>query len=230
MVAIILAGGMGTRLRSVTKDQIPKVMAEVKGKPFIYWQLRYLKKQGIKKSILAVHFHADQILSYLGNSFEDMELVYSFEQKPLGTGGAIRQAMELVPQKKVLILNGDTWFPVNLKDMNEQHDRRNNQVTLALKKLHDFDRYGSVILHRNNQIEAFVEKKKTASGYINGGIYIIESRLMDLFDLGKAFSIERDLFETRLKEYTIGGYKSTARFIDIGIPSDYYKIQSFKLI
>lgn len=230
MLAVILAGGLGTRLRSVTGDTIPKVMAIVQGKPFIYWQLQYLKKQGIKKIILAVHHLADQVHSFVGDDFEGIEVVYSFEKTPLGTGGAVRLALDQLDRQIVLILNGDTWFPVNLNSMLSTHQKSENQVTIALKKLHHFDRYGSVTLNKNQRIIHFIEKRAVPEGYINGGIYLLDSDLMKPFEYGQRFSLEHDLFEEKVKTLVIGGFKSKAKFIDIGIPSDYHEIQTFKLV
>jgi len=229
MWAVILAGGMGTRLRSITQDRIPKAMAEVQGKPFIYWQLLYLKKQGIKKIILAVHYHASQIQSFVGPYFEGMEIRYSIEKEPLGTGGAVRRAMDHIDGSLAWVLNGDTWFPINLKAMFTHHQQSGNQITIALKKLYDFNRYGSVTVNKNNRITAFKEKNQISAGYINGGIYLLAAEVLKSFKMGERFSMEHDLFEQKVKEVVIGGYKSKARFIDIGMPSDYHQIQTFKL-
>ncbi|MDZ4707374.1 MAG: nucleotidyltransferase family protein [Saprospiraceae bacterium] len=230
MIAIILAGGLGTRLHSVTRDMIPKVMAEVKGKPFIHWQLHYLKNQGIHKIIMAVHHHADQVRAYVGDKFAGLEVLYSFESIPLGTGGAARLALNQADSGQVWIMNGDTWFPVNLQAMLSNHRQSGNDITLALKKLFDFDRYGSVTIGKNCRITAFKEKQPILEGYINGGIYLIETEVLKSFQSGTRFSLEHDLFEQKVGQLKIGGFKSRSRFIDMGIPTDFEQIQTLNLL
>lgn len=229
MVGIVLAGGLGTRLRVVTGDQIPKTMAPVQGKPFLYWQLNYLRKQGIKKIILAVSFHAGQVIDYFGSDFQGLPLEYSVEKQALGTGGATKQAMELSGNKPVFVCNGDTWFRVDLERMKQMHDQAGNAVTLALKKMIRFDRYGSVNLGTQDRIIHFEEKKWLETGYINGGIYYFKPAQLRDFPSDTAFSLEKDFFEKKVNKIKIGGYRSRANFIDIGIPEDYHKIQSLNL-
>ncbi len=229
MIVIVLAGGLGTRLRSVTGDQIPKAMVPVQGKPFLYWQLNYLRKQGIKRIILAVSFHAGQVIEYFGSDFQGLPLEYSVENQALGTGGATKQAMELSGNKPVFVCNGDTWFRVNLERMKQIHNQAGNAVTLALKKMIRFDRYGSVNLGQQDRIVHFEEKKWLETGYINGGIYYFKPAQLRDFPSDIAFSLEKDFFEKKVNEIKIGGYRSRANFIDIGIPEDYHKIQSLNL-
>jgi D-glycero-alpha-D-manno-heptose 1-phosphate guanylyltransferase len=228
MVAVILAGGMGTRLHPITHDRIPKVLAEVSGKPFIHWLLRYLKNQGINKVIIAVHHLADQVQTFVGDNFNGMEISYSLETIPMGTGGASRIAIEHSGFSLIWLLNGDTWFPVNLKSMWSWHQKSGNQITIAVKKLYDFNRYGSITMDPKGRITGFREKQTVKEGYINGGIYLMETEVLKSFATGTIFSLEHDLFERRVGELKMGGYKSKARFIDIGRPEDYHLIQSFK--
>ncbi len=229
MIAIVLAGGLGTRLRPVTGDRMPKAMVPVQGKPFLHWQLNYLKKQGIKKIILAVSFHAGQVSDYFGSDFQGLPLEYSVEKQPLGTGGATRKAMELSGNKPVFVCNGDTWFRVNLERMKQIHSQAGNAVTLALKKMNRFNRYGSVNLGHQDRIIHFEEKKWLETGYINGGIYYFKPAQLRDFPSDAAFSLEKDFFEKKVNKIKIGGYRSRATFIDIGIPEDYHIIQSLNL-
>lgn len=228
MVAVILAGGMGTRLHPITQDSTPKVLAEVRGKPFIHWLLRHLQHQGINKVIMAVHHLADQVQTFIGDNFNGMEISYSFETIPLGTGGATRMAIEQSDSSRIWVFNGDTWFPVNLKSMLSRHGQSGNQITIALKKLYDFNRYGSITMDNKGRITGFREKQTIKEGYINGGIYLMETEVLKSFATGTRFSLEHDLFEQRIGDLKLGGYKSKARFIDIGQPEDYHLIQSFK--
>jgi D-glycero-alpha-D-manno-heptose 1-phosphate guanylyltransferase len=226
--AIVLAGGLGTRLLSITKDLIPKPMVMVQGKPFLYWLLRYLKSQRIDEVILAVSHHAGVIEKYFGHSFDGLNLKYSVEEKPLGTGGAIKQAFSFTNTNSAYVINGDTYFPVNLLKMKSFHHHVQGEVTIALKLLRSFDRYGAITLDSHQLIKAFHEKKMVAQGYINGGTYLMDRRILNVFDEGRPFSIEKDFFEKQVS-FRIGGFKSRANFIDIGIPEEYQRIQLFQL-
>lgn len=227
--AIILAGGLGTRLRSITHDLIPKPMVLVQNKPFLFWQLQYLYKQGLTKIIIAVSHHGAVISNHFGSSFQGIPLTYSIESTPLGTGGAIRQALEYNTEEHIYILNGDTYFPITLNNMLQMHQSHRNDMTLALKLVKGSDRYGGIKITSQHTIIGFYEKKWMESGYINGGIYIANKYIFNHWPLGQNFSVEKELFEKNDGRWKLGGYKSRAKFIDIGIPEDYEKIQSFNL-
>ncbi len=227
--AIVLAGGLGTRLKSITHDKIPKSMVSVQGHPFLYWILRYLRQEGIKKIVLAISHHGEIISNHFGDSFHGIPLIYSVEATPLGTGGAIRQALQLCHASQNFIINGDTYFPVSLNKMKDFHLLHRYDMTLAVKHFKSFDRYGAIQISKNHEIKAFYEKKWVDSGYINGGIYLTNKKIFNAFQLGHAFSIEKEIFEKNNGHVILGGYKSRAKFIDIGIPADYEKIQAFKL-
>jgi D-glycero-alpha-D-manno-heptose 1-phosphate guanylyltransferase len=225
----VLAGGLGTRLQSVTKGMIPKPMVEVQGRPFIHWLLNYLDHQKISHTILAVSHQSDQILRFLGDRFGNQKLKYSIEQTPLGTGGAILQAMDQYNLHQALVLNGDTYFPIDIQKMVTFHALTKADLTIAVKFLRNFDRYGSVRLNSNHQITAFREKEALQAGYINAGAYLLQRALFHEVDRAKAFSIEKDLFPQILRDQKVVGFKSRAPFIDIGIPEDYHKVQKMKL-
>jgi len=223
MEAIVLAGGLGTRLRSVVSD-LPKPMAPVDGKPFLEYIFRYLKKNGIDRIVLSVGYKWESIRDFFGEEYEGMTLVYSVENEPLGTGGAIKKAVELVKSENVFIINGDTFFDVPLQTLNDQL-RPDSKLLLSLKRMHDFDRYGCVESDSTGNVTAFTEKGYRESGNINGGIYLASVNLFDGFDLEEKFS-----FEAFMEEYfgmlgvqaeVFDGY-----FIDIGIPEDYVRAQN----
>ncbi|MBD3842888.1 MAG: NTP transferase domain-containing protein, partial [Campylobacterales bacterium] len=151
MEAIVLAGGLGTRLKSVVSN-VPKPMATIGDKPFLEYILKYLKKNGITRVILSVGYKLEIIEEYFGNNFEGIELIYSKEDEPLGTGGAIKKAMSKVKSSKVYIINGDTFFDVNLKSLILVD---NSKITLSLKHMKNFDRYGCVESDENNLVTAF---------------------------------------------------------------------------
>jgi len=218
MEAIVLAGGFGSRLKEITKE-IPKPMVDIDGNPFLEILLIFLKKRGIKKVILSVGYKKEYIINHFKNSFLGLEIVYSKEDKPLKTGGAIKQALKLTKNENIFIFNGDTFFDVDLQDMLKKHIANKSDITIALKKMHKFSRYGSVVLDKDKVIK-FKEKKYCKEGFINGGVYVIKRDILK----GKkdVFSFEEYLSSTKKAIY---GYKSDGYFIDIGIPKDYYKAQ-----
>ena len=147
--AVVLCGGLGTRLRKIVKD-VPKPMAPVGDKPFLAFVLEYLKKQNIKRVILAVSYKYEVIQQYFGNEFLGMEIVYSIEKIPLGTGGAIKQALEFA-SRDCYVLNGDTFFKIPLECMK----LGKSKICIALKRVYDFDCYGAVELDKNGFVEIF---------------------------------------------------------------------------
>lgn len=224
MDAIILAGGFGTRLRSVVSD-VPKPMAPVGKQPFLSYLLKYLQQYDINKVILCTGYKHQVIEEYFSSSYNQLHIEYSIEDEPLGTGGAIKKAMSIIDSDNAIILNGDTLFNINLSEFINLHDKENADVTIALKFLNDFDRYGSVVLD-GNKIIGFEEKSYKSSGYINGGVYIINKHLFELYSLSSTFSFEKEVLESKVAKLNIVGYKSSSYFIDIGIPEDYEKAQT----
>lgn len=223
MEAVILAGGFGTRLRSVVSD-VPKPMAPVAGKPFLNYLFEYLSKFKITSVVLCTGYKHEIIEHYFSNNFKDISIKYSVEDQPLGTGGAIKKAFNLIDSESAIILNGDTLFNVDLSEFIVSHKENNAEISMALKYLTNYDRYGSVVLE-NNQVVGFEEKQFKIKGYINGGVYIVNKAVFEKFDLPKTFSFEKEILETKLSELNVHGYQSSAYFIDIGIPDDFKKAQ-----
>lgn len=222
MEAIVLAGGFGTRLSHVVSD-VPKPMAPINYKPFLQYLLDYGISNGINRFILAVGYKSHIIKSYFNDNYKGAEILYSDEDKPLFTGGAIKKAMSLCNDPYFIILNGDTYFDVDLKDMFNYHINNNNHITIATKAMKNFDRYGTVLCD-NNRIIEFKEKTPTEQGDINGGVYICNKSVLSDFDEEK-FSFEQQILEKKLKELRISAFPSEGYFIDIGVPEDYYKAQ-----
>ncbi len=220
--AIILAGGFGTRLKSVTGD-VPKPMADINGRPFLACIFDYLKKGGVRRAVLSVHYNWEFIKDYFKDEFEGISLAYSIEETPLGTGGAIRKSFEFVSSGNALVLNGDTYFPVDLRAMAASHEAMKAKCTIALKEMRDFDRYGTVEVDASGRVRAFQEKRFTAKGFINGGVYIVEREMLAATPLGAKFSFEKDVLEGLCQGGEVGAFESDAYFVDIGIPEDYKK-------
>ncbi len=220
--AIILAGGMGTRLKNVVKD-IPKPMAPVNGKPFLYHLLKYLKAQGINHFVLSVGYRHEVIKEYFQDNFEGAKISYAVEKEPLGTGGGIRMAAEYIEGKYFWVINGDTYLDVNLSDF--YGNINGKKIALALKEMKAFERYGTVQIN-DNKITKFQEKKYTDKGLINAGIYCVEKKyIKNLFDVGEKFSFEKDVLEKNVDTIDIGYHITKGDFIDIGIPEDYFEAQ-----
>lgn len=224
--AIILAGGFGTRLKTIIPD-LPKPMAPVNGEPFLTYQLRYLQHFNIKKVILSLGHLAEKISSYYGNTFENIQINYVTEESPLGTGGGIRLALERCNAEEALILNGDSFFDVDLDRYYLQHKKEGSQISLALRQAEDVARFGTIALDSENRIVSFVEKKgQSIPGIINGGTYIVNKAIfMESTPVNQNFSIEKDFFEKQLRDLIIKGFEFKGYFIDIGIPDDYQKAQ-----
>lgn len=220
MEAIVLAGGLGTRLRSVVSD-LPKPMAPINDRPFLEYILNYLKKNEITRVVLSVGYKWETIKEYFGNSFENIELVYSVEDEPLGTGGAIKKALTLCKEEKIFIINGDTFFDVNLQNLEL---KSNSKIILSLKSMKNFDRYGCVETNTEEFVTTFTEKGFREYGNINGGIYLMSKNIFDEFNLEEKFSFE-EFMQNNFKQLNISTKVFDNYFIDIGIPEDYEKAQ-----
>jgi D-glycero-alpha-D-manno-heptose 1-phosphate guanylyltransferase len=224
MECIILAGGLGTRLRGSIGDQ-PKCMAPVNGKPFLHYLFEYLEQQRCTRLILSLGHKHEAITEWLQIQDRPYEISYVIEHEPLGTGGGIRLALEQSSQDEVLVLNGDTFFPVPLADLISFHRNRPAAASIALKSMQDFERYGTVTMEDNGMITDFSEKQHREHGLINGGIYCIDRAHFLKRELPSKFSFEKDYLERFVTEHGFFGYSSDAYFIDIGIPADYEKAQ-----
>ena len=217
----MLAGGLGTRLRGVIND-LPKPMAIINGKPFLHYVFVYLSKQKINNVILSVGYKAEIIESFFGNRYLDIEIAYSKETEPLGTGGGIKQAFQLV-NDFAFVLNGDTFFDIDLNSLRDFHLQNEADITLALKSMKNFDRYGTVLLHEN-RIVNFEEKKFLVEGLINGGVYFFGKNIFENI-VEEKFSFEKVVLEKYVSQKKLCGKIYNDYFIDIGIPEDYLKAQ-----
>jgi D-glycero-alpha-D-manno-heptose 1-phosphate guanylyltransferase len=222
--AIILAGGLGTRLRSSVPD-LPKCMAPVAGRPFIAYVIDYFRAAGIEKFIFALGYKSASFDDLFQTAFPDGGYEISLEEEPLGTGGAIRQACGLAKEKSVLVLNGDTFFRIRLNDLSAFHEDRQAACTLCLKPMQDFDRFGVVELDGNGAVSRFLEKQYYSTGLINGGVYALDRECFQQEDLPRKFSFEKDYLEKFYHGRPFFGLVQDTYFIDIGIPEDYERVQ-----
>ncbi|EAC2042710.1 D-glycero-D-manno-heptose 1-phosphate guanosyltransferase [Campylobacter jejuni] len=219
MQAIVLAGGLGTRLKSVVQD-LPKPMAPINGKPFLAFVLEYLKKQGITEVILSVSYKYELIQECFKDEFDGMKIRYNIEKELLGTGGAIKDALKFI-QNQAYVLNGDTIFDIDLKKI----VLNDSKICIALKQMQNFDRYGTVNIDDQGIVTSFEEKVFKKRGLINGGIYLLKKDIFDEFDLEKKFSFE-EFLQVNYKILKIQAQIFDDYFIDIGIPEDYRRFNN----
>jgi D-glycero-alpha-D-manno-heptose 1-phosphate guanylyltransferase len=221
--AIILAGGLGTRLREAVPD-LPKCMAPVAGKPFLFYVINQLRSQGIERFIFALGFRHEAIEKYLQESFPTLSYTTVIELEPLGTGGAILLAAEAATDRHVVVTNGDTLFRADFQEAIKHHFEVESKCTLMLKPMQQIDRYGVVEKDHQHRIVAFHEKQYYESANINGGLYILDLDYFKENAVGQKFSFEKDFLE-KFVGSSLYGIEKDAYFIDIGIPIDFQKAQ-----
>lgn len=215
--AVILAGGLGTRLRSVVADR-PKVLAEVDGVPFVFHLLTQLAGAGVKHVVLAVGYRGEQVREAVGTSYGPLVIDYVQEPAPLGTGGAIRHALPLVRSQTLVVMNGDSYCELDLAHFWLWHHQRAAQGSLALTRVPDARRFGTVATDAWGRVERFVEKSPAPGpGTVNAGIYLLRRTLVAAIPSAVACSLESDLLP-RWLDAGIYGYERTDRFVDIGTP------------
>jgi len=223
--AIILAGGLGTRLKEAVPD-LPKCMAPVAGRPFLFYVINYLRSQGIEKFIFSLGYKHHFIEDYLKDKFETLIYDIVIENEPLGTGGAVQLALSKAKEENIVVINGDTLFKVNLIEAQKFHISNNAECTLLLKPMQNFERYGVVNINEQKVITSFEEKKHREKGLINGGIYVINRTQFLSKQFPEKFSFEKDYLEAMVSEQKFYGLEQDKYFIDIGIPEDFERAQT----
>lgn len=222
--AIILAGGLGTRLRSEVAD-LPKCMAPVAGKPFLHFLISHLLEQGTGRFVFSLGYKHEAVESYLHEAWPELDFSIVVEKEPLGTGGAVVLAARETQNEQIFVANGDTMFLASLAAIYEAHIAANAECTLALKPMRDFDRYGAVSLGPTGTILSFHEKKQYAEGLINAGLYLLDkTRFLSRTFPGK-FSFENAYLESYAAQGILQGTPLDEYFIDIGIPVDFHRAQ-----
>lgn len=221
--AIILAGGFGTRLRTVVSD-VPKPMAPVAGRPFLSYLLDDLSRQGYGHVVLATGYLHEKVEEYYGHEYQGIAIDYAREFTPLGTGGAIVNGLQHCSEEHVTVLNGDTLFHVNHSSL-FRTDQDDCRLSILLRHVPDAGRYGAVEVDDKGFISAFREKDPTAgTGLINAGIYRMHRAMLDCYPVGHQFSFEKEVLQPLrepVRAFALDGY-----FIDIGIPEDYSRAQT----
>jgi D-glycero-alpha-D-manno-heptose 1-phosphate guanylyltransferase len=218
--AIVLAGGLGTRLRTEVPDR-PKSMALIHGRPFLEYQLDFLIRQGIRRVVLSTGYLGEMVENHFGQSYKGLEILCRQEKKPLGTGGGILYAAQQL-EGLCFILNGDSFFDISFRKMQELYQKSDADAVIALRYVDDAGRYGSVQTDAEGRILQFYEKEeKNLPGLINGGIYLIKTGWLQNLAPSDVFSVEKDIFGKNVHSARLFGISFEGYFIDIGIPEDY---------
>ena len=221
METIILAGGFGTRLKSLMPN-IPKTLAPINNSPFLDYLFNYLIQQNIKKVILSVFYQYELIKKQYNFKYKNLDILYSIDSTALGTGGAIQKALEISKSDDIFVINGDTFFNIDLDQLFNEHKNKKNDITIALKPMNNFDRYGIIETDINGQILKLKEKQYCDYGKIDGGIYLINRSIFNLFESRKKFSFN-DFIMNNLNNLRTGSLLCDELFIDIGTPEDLEK-------
>ena len=225
--AVILAGGLGTRLRSVVANR-PKVLAAVNGRPFLFYLLDQLVVAGANSVILCTGYMGELVRNTLGTSYGDMQLSYSQEDTSLGTAGALRQALSWIQSDTVLVMNGDSICRTDLNAFSLWHSEKRARASLLLANIADTSRFGRVEVDDEGSVQNFVEKgSNVGPGWINAGIYLISRDMIEAISTRRAVSLEREIFPQWIG-HGFYAYKSDGSFLDIGTPEDYAKAKLLK--
>lgn len=227
--AIILAGGLGTRLRSSVPAGTPKVLAMVKGKPFLFHLIKLIeKKSDITKVILSLGYEAQKVIDYLPLLESRLRIEYVIEDQRLGTAGGAANCLPLVEKDNVFVLNGDSYSELDLREMSSFHEGHKALITMALVEVDDVSRYGSVVIDDRSRIVEFREKQDRAErGLVNTGVYVVSREVLESIPPGKDVSFEREIFPSYVNG-SILGFHGVSRFIDIGTELSFIDAQYFE--
>ncbi len=226
MHAIILAGGFGTRLKTSIGEEIPKPMAPIAGEPFLAHFIRYLISHGVQRVTLSVYHLKDSIITYFGDAFEGVIIDYVQEDIPLGTGGAVRFALQQTgATAPVIVTNGDSFVHIDYRAMRDAHIHARTTLSIALAKMPDCSRYGEVIFNNAHTITDFQYPGRAQPGWISTGNYIVSPDIFGRVELPEQFSFEADFQRPYCADIAALAWQTTGNFIDIGVPADYQRAQ-----
>ena len=225
VTGVVLAGGFGTRLQKVVKNK-PKALAEVSGKPFLAYLLEKYQDAGIRETVLCTGYLATQIEEAFGDHFGDMALTYSKEQMPLGTAGALANALPFIGTDTALVANGDCFFEADITNMYMYHLGRGSDATILLTHVDDVARFGMVDVDAVGAVEVFREKGGTGPGWINAGVYLIERHMIKTIPTGRSVSIEKETFPSWIGK-GLCAWKGKGSFLDIGTAESYARAEAF---
>ncbi len=225
LTAALLVGGLGTRLKPVVADR-PKVLAEVRGRPFLEVILRRLTEAGVRRAVLLTGYRGSDVRETLGPSYGSLSLSYSHEEQPLGTAGAVRNAGHLFDTDPILVMNGDSSCNADLGRFLLRYLKKKSAAGLVLTRVPDAGRFGLVETDKEGRVSRFVEKGRHGPGWINAGIYLLTRELVLSIPTGRPVSLEHEMFPAWIPG-GIYGYKTRGRFLDIGTPETYARAHEF---
>jgi len=226
---IILAGGLGTRLKGIIPD-LPKALSPINGRPFLDYILDFLEESdSVSNVILAVGYMADQIIeTYTDRDEYNFEILFSREETLLGTGGAIKRALQYSTTDSAMVLNGDSYVDVRVNDVLAFHREKNASMTIIVKKIRNPDRYGLVRFDDTHRITSFNEKQTSATeGYINTGIYMFKRDIFSHIEENRVISLEKELMSLFIRDNGVYAFATQGKFIDIGLPETYLVAEKF---
>lgn len=221
--AIVLAGGRGERLQPVVPD-LPKPMAPVRGRPFLEYILDRLVDAGLTEVTISVGYKAEVIEEHFGQAYRSLQIRYSRERYPLGTGGAMALALKGDESSPVLVLNADTLVDIDYPALMAWYAQTPTVVAIVLRHVPDVSRYGAVVLLGERVVE-FQEKGQEGPGLVNAGVYVVGPEIFSQYGSGEHFSFETDILQPYCRELQPRAFITTGYFIDIGTPSDYERAQ-----
>ncbi len=226
--AIVLAGGFGTRLRTVVSD-VPKPMAPVQGKPFLHWVLLSLMQKGVRRVVLSVGYMHEHISAFFGSRYGSLDIAYAIESSPLGTGGAPAKAFELLHGHQALVLNGDTYLDLDLEEVGRLWQAQ-HQTIIVGRSVDDAGRYGCMQVSADGRLLGFAEKGQGGPGLINAGAYVLDKEVVaQFFGLVPPFSLETQVLPSLLTAQVVRVLETSGLFIDIGVPEDFQRVQGLDL-
>jgi NDP-sugar pyrophosphorylase family protein len=226
LTIVILAGGLGTRLRP-SVNHVPKVLAPINGTPFLNYVLDALIEQGGRNVLLCLGYGAAQIQAYYTDRYRTLILSYAWESEPLGTAGALRYCISQVQSKEVLVLNGDTFCDIDFNRFIAWHRQAHSKASIVLVYKEDVSRFGSVKTDSNERIIQFYEKNnRSGGGYVSAGVYLLHRQIVEKLPEGRSISMEYEVLPDLIGS-GLSGYKTASNFIDIGTPNSYRRAQHY---
>jgi len=223
--AVVLAGGLGTRLRPVVSE-VPKGMAPINGRPFLELLLEYWIDQGVRRFVISVGYLAGQIRNHFGERWRGADILYAEEREPLGTGGGLLLAASHAQSADIIVMNGDSFFAVDLAQLCDFHSARRADWTLSLFRSHDVERYLGLAVAEDGRVQSLSSKPGKAGALVNGGVYLVRRAALEVLPwrAGQRFSLESDLLPHALQaSWRTFGREFASQFIDIGVPDDYQR-------
>jgi NDP-sugar pyrophosphorylase family protein len=224
--AVILAGGLGTRLRPAVAD-LPKVLAPVLGRPWLLFILDQLAGADIRQVVLLTGHKAGQVRDEIGDHYRGMRLTYSPEPTPLGTAGAVRAALPCLTGDAILLMNGDSYCAVDLNALCEFHSRQHADISMVLARSSDASRFGMVRVDTQERVIAFDEKTQSGGGWINAGVYFLAKSLIEEIAPHRQVSLEKEMFPHWIGRRAAYAFRTEGPFLDIGTPESYAQAAAF---